>query len=136
MADHRDRRRGDPAVGVLRAPDRSGHRPLLLRQEGRDAAIGAGTFGDAIENSSGSRLWGAVLAAIYGRRIAAKAAPTGTPSVSHARTINLGDRRVTGARQLDAIGRKPEHAVLARNRAVNVARHARMRMLAQFVIHY
>ena len=37
LADDRDRRRRDPAVGLLRRRLRAAHRALLLRQEGRDA---------------------------------------------------------------------------------------------------
>ena len=49
LADERDRRRGDPAVGVLRRRLRPAHRALLLRQEGRDARPRAGSPALALE---------------------------------------------------------------------------------------
>src|SRR5260221_8486212 len=41
MADHRNRRGRDPAGGVLQGRLRAAHRALLLREEGRDAELGA-----------------------------------------------------------------------------------------------
>ena len=48
LADDRDRRRRDPALGVLRRRLRAAHRPLLLRQEGRDAGPGDRAPGRAL----------------------------------------------------------------------------------------
>jgi methionine aminotransferase len=45
---HRDRRGGDSAVGVLRRWLRPAGGALLLREEGRDAAHGAGPAGEAL----------------------------------------------------------------------------------------
>jgi methionine aminotransferase len=48
LADGRDRRRRDSPVGVLRRRLRPAHRPLLLRQEGRDAGFGDRAPGPAL----------------------------------------------------------------------------------------